>query len=109
MSLRFHLDEHIPSAVGQGLRRRGIDVTTTGEAGLAGIPDEQQLKFASREQRVMVTHDGDFLRLHRGGLPHAGIVYCKQGTPAIGEILHGLIFIHDLMTAQEMAGQVVYL
>ena len=33
-TMRFHLDEHVPHAIAEGLRRRGIDVTTTVEAGL---------------------------------------------------------------------------
>jgi hypothetical protein len=32
--LRFHLDEHIDPDVARALRRYGIDVTTTVEAGL---------------------------------------------------------------------------
>ena len=32
--LSFHLDEHMHPAIAAGLRRRGIDVTTTFEAGL---------------------------------------------------------------------------
>ena len=30
--IRFHLDEHVPTAVALGLRRRGIDVTTPADA-----------------------------------------------------------------------------
>ena len=37
--LRFHLDEHVPRAVAQGLRRRGIDVTTSTEAELLAQAD----------------------------------------------------------------------
>jgi hypothetical protein len=36
--LRFHLDEHVSPAVAEGLRRRGIDVTTTLDAGFPLIP-----------------------------------------------------------------------
>lgn len=42
MPVRFHLDEHIPASVAAGLRRRGIDVTTTIEAGLVGVEDQTQ-------------------------------------------------------------------
>lgn len=72
--LRFHLDEHVATAIAMGLRRRGIDVTTTIEAGLAGASDEEQLRHALVEGRVMVTHDADFLRLHREETDHCGIV-----------------------------------
>ena len=58
--LRFHLDEHIDSAIADGLRRRGIDVTTTAEAGLRGAGDEAHVAFALSEGRVVVTNDADF-------------------------------------------------
>jgi hypothetical protein len=32
------------------LRRRGIDVTTTPEAGLLGVADEEQLAFAISQE-----------------------------------------------------------
>jgi hypothetical protein len=37
--VRFHLDEHVPPAIAEGLRRRRIDVTTTADAGLRGADD----------------------------------------------------------------------
>jgi hypothetical protein len=36
----FHLDEHISGALAIALRHRGIDVTTTAEAGLVGAADQ---------------------------------------------------------------------
>jgi hypothetical protein len=39
--IRFYLDEHIDSVIARGLRRRGIDVTTTADAGLQGTTDEE--------------------------------------------------------------------
>ena len=44
--MKFHTDEHIATAVAEGLRRRGFDVTTTHEAGLRGASDEAQLEYA---------------------------------------------------------------
>jgi hypothetical protein len=44
--IRFHLDENISQAIANGLRRRGIDVTTTPEESLIGKLDEEQLAFA---------------------------------------------------------------
>jgi len=45
-SLRFHLDEHIPFALADELRRRGVDVTTTADAGLLGAEDESHVEYA---------------------------------------------------------------
>ena len=34
--IKFHLDENVSSAIADGLRRRGINATTTAEVGLIG-------------------------------------------------------------------------
>jgi predicted nuclease of predicted toxin-antitoxin system len=59
------MDQHFPVAVTDGLRRLGIDVLTTQDAGRCGLPDADQLAFAATEGRVMVTFDSDFLALHQ--------------------------------------------
>lgn len=107
--VKYHLDEHIHSAVAVGLRAQGIDVTTTTEAGLAGAADDDHLAFALREGRVVVTHDHGFLRLHGSGVGHAGIAYCHQDKYTLGEHLHLLVLLHACYTADEMQGRVEYL
>jgi len=104
----FHLDEHVPHTVAEALRRRGIDVLTAGEAGLLGMSDTEHLARALAAGRVFVTHDSDFLRLHQQH-PHAGIAYCAQGTRTIGQLVTGLVLIHELLTPAEMANQVEFL
>jgi hypothetical protein len=42
MPRTFHLHEHVADAVAQGLRLRGIDVTTTADASLRVDPDEMK-------------------------------------------------------------------
>ena len=68
-AIRFHLDEHIARAIADGLRRRGIDVTTTAGAGLSAALDSEQLAFSRLQGRVLVIHDAGFLRLHQRGHP----------------------------------------
>ena len=41
------MDEHVPQAVSQGLRRQGVDVLTTQKAGFLSVSDEGHLKFAA--------------------------------------------------------------
>jgi Domain of unknown function (DUF5615) len=107
--IRFHLDEHIPASIAGGLRRRGIDVSTSPESGLVGADDATQLAFAASSGRVLVTHDADFLRLHADGATHAGIAYCQQWTVSIGEMLRYLVLIYDLLSPEEMAGRIEFL
>ncbi len=73
-SLRYYLDEdiHRGREVADALRRRGIDVVTTAEAGRASqrISDSDQLEFATQHSRVLVTQD---VRL-QPTYPHAGVI-----------------------------------
>ncbi len=88
---RFHLDENIDPAVADGLRRRGVDVTTTQQVGLMRTSDEKQLEFALADARTLVTHDEDFLVLVREGATHAGIAYCHPELRSIGQMIAALM------------------
>jgi hypothetical protein len=108
-TIRFHLDEHAPSALAEGLRRRGIDVTTTPEVELLAASDEEQIAYALNKSRVVFTHDEDFLRLHSSGVPHAGIAYCHQEARTLGEIIRGLVLIWEIYDPEDMKGRLEYL
>ena len=108
MRVRFHLDENVPVAIAYALRRRLIDVSLTSEEDLMGATDLEQLEFAKRQQRVFVTQDKDFIRLHRAGNPHWGIVYWRQESVKIGAAVRHLILIHDLMNSEEMRNKLEF-
>ena len=59
LNIKFHLDEHVSPAIAVGLRRRGIDVTTTREVGLQGADDADQIAYtyppAGSSSRMMTT------------------------------------------------------
>lgn len=104
-----HHDAHIHPAVAGVLGRRGIDVTTTVEAGLQGATDEEHLAFARAERHIIAPHDDDYLRLHQRGIPHAGVVYCRQQARIIGEMLRTLILIWAVLTPEEMENHLEFL
>jgi len=106
--VRFHLDEHVPPAIAAGLRRRGIDVTTTSDAGLAGADDIDHIAYALANQRVIFTNDEDYLVLNDQGVDHAGIVFCQQGSRSIGEIIRFLTLLHACLMAADMQGTVEF-
>lgn len=91
------------------LRLRAIDAITTADAGLVGALDVAHIAFALPQQRVILTHAPDFLRLHTAGVEHAGIAYCHPRSRSIGEIIRYLCLMHDCLTPEEMHGQVEYL
>ena len=110
--IRFHLDENISQAIANGLRRRGIDVTTTPEESLIGKLDEAQLAFAVSQKRVIFTQDTDFLRLQQQGVSHYGIAYCQQRSKSIGEIMQSLVLIWhvlEVLEVHEMMDHLEYL
>lgn len=108
-TIRFHLDENGARAIARGLRRHGIDVTTTPEVGLLGVTDAEQAAHALSMGRVIFTQDRDFLRIHAAGLSHAGIAYCEKGTRGIGEIVDSLVLIWEIYHPDEMTGRVEFL
>src|SRR5262245_38785747 len=108
-TIRFHLDEHVDFAIADGLRRRGIDVTTTADAGLSGAEDIDHIAFALAEGRVIQTNDGDYLRLHGQGVGHAGIAYCRHQSRSIGEIIRALELIWNVFEPDEMRNHVEFI
>ncbi len=108
-TIRFHLDEHVDSAVDDGLRRRSIDVTTSADAGLLSADDTDHLAFAVRHSRVIFTNDSDFLRLNDRGMHHPGIVYCHQQSRSVGEIIRALELIWEVLEADEMSDRVEFI
>jgi predicted nuclease of predicted toxin-antitoxin system len=105
--IRFYLDEHIPKAVADGLRRRGIEVTRAQEVGLRRGSDQEHLEFARRENHVVVTKDSDFLRFNREGVSHNGIVYLDRDR-TIGEILNALELIAETLSPEDLRDHIEY-
>ena len=105
--IRMHLDENVDPDVALALRRHGIDVTTTQEAGLRTRSDTAQLDYIRGEGRVITTHDTDFLQIAGTTSDHSGIVYCDKTARSIGQIIRGLIY--EVLTPEEIRGQVEFL
>jgi predicted nuclease of predicted toxin-antitoxin system len=108
-TIRFHLDEHVPHAVAAGLRRRGIDVTTSTEAGLLGAADADQVAYGLAQGRVIFTEDDDFLALAAAGVEHAGLAYCRQNTRSVGQLVRALELLWDVYEPDEMRNRVEFL
>ena len=106
--LRFHLDEQVNPRIALGLRRRGIDVTTTVEAGLRTLDDGVQLNYAIRTGRVLVTSDAGFIARHQAGEKHRGIVYYQPQSRSIGDMVAFLSLMAEVLTPDEMHDRLEY-
>ena len=76
---RLYANENFALPVVLELRRLGHDVLTTHEAGRSdqSVPDDEVLRFASAEDRAVLTlNRKHFIRLHREGADHQGIIVC---------------------------------
>jgi hypothetical protein len=113
--LRFHLDEDAEShALVQALRSRGVDVSTTGEAGLTELSDPDQLAWSTRERRALLTYNAaDFCQLHaqfsQSGQNHGGIVIAEQQRHPVGEMMRRILRLRATLSAEDMRARLEFL
>lgn len=66
MAIRLYLDEDVDPLLAQVLRDRGMDCLSTLEANNRGLPDPDQLTFATAQGRAILTFNvKDFVDLSR--------------------------------------------
>jgi len=107
------MDEHVPSAITDGLRHRGIDVRTVQDDGLLGARDTELLDRATELGRVMFTRDTDFLeeanRRQRQGTEFSGVLYAHQLRVPIGQCISELELLAKICDPDEAVNRVEYL
>jgi predicted nuclease of predicted toxin-antitoxin system len=79
VAIRFYCDEDVHILVAVIGRQAGLDITHTQEYGRKGAKDPDQLAFAAKEERVLVTVNcADFepitVYFMREGSPHTGVL-----------------------------------
>ncbi len=102
--MRFYLDENVAFAVARMLRVAGIDTLTVSYAGMRGKTDPEQLAYATRLGRVLVTRDVDFEELARQSSEHAGVVYAWAYRVTNQALVDELINLHKTGTNEAMRG-----
>ncbi len=63
--MKFIADENISKTLVHAIRAAGYDIISVSEKELFGLSDKDILKFATREERIILTHDNDFLNISR--------------------------------------------
>lgn len=99
-----YMDVHVPQAITDQLRRRGIDVLTAIEDSAGRLPDDQLLGRALAMGRLVFTQDIRFMALaeqwQRGGRDFAGLVFGHQMHGTIGQFVQDLELV---ATASDLA------
>jgi len=77
--MKFYLDEDLTQKIAESLRRKGVDAVSAHETGNIQLSDREQLAYAGREGRCLVTRNArHFVLLARDAVqnqsPHAGIL-----------------------------------
>jgi hypothetical protein len=113
MAVALYLDVHVPQAIADQLRRRGVDVLTAIEDGCAMLPDEQLLDRSTTLGRVLFTQDIRFRALaedwQREGRAFAGLLFGHQLGATIGRFVSDLELIAQASGSNEWNGQVGHL
>jgi len=107
------MDVHVPSAVTEGVRRRGVDVLTAQEDGNQDSADEALLNRATEFHRILFTQDDDLLTIasawQKQSREFAGLAYCHQLAAGIGRIIEDLELLALCTTDDEARNCVIYL
>jgi hypothetical protein len=107
------MDHHVPRAVTNGLRLRGVDVITAAEDGASELRDPALLERATELDRVLFTQDDDLLieatHRQRRGQKFAGVIYAHQLHISIGDCIRDLELVSKISEPADMAGQTLFL
>ena len=106
-----YLDEDVSVVVADMLEARGFSAVTTREAGRLGATDRQQLEYASRHGKTLVTHNRvDFEELHRRylaeGYENWGTIVLGRDRP--GALVANVLKLLNRFTADEFRNQLFY-
>jgi len=107
------MDHHVPSAVTEGLRRRGVDVITAYEDNANTLEDPDLLTRATELSRLLVRMDkhlpAEAVRRQRRGISFAGVAYGRQTSITFREMIDSLELIAKVYKEDEVANRLHYL
>lgn len=101
MAVGIYMDVHIPRAIINGLRLRGVDVLTAQEDGTIPLEDSELLNRATKLGRLLYSQDDDLLaeahfRLEQN-IEFSGVIYSHQLKSPIGKCVEDLEIITKLL------------
>jgi hypothetical protein len=107
------MDVHIPLAVTESLRRRGLDILTSQDDGTASEDDESLLVRACQLGRILFSQDRDFLKIaadwQQRGRSFPGIFFARQQGASLGVLAYDIELLLVCCTTEELRDQVIHL
>lgn len=113
MPVSFYMDVHVPQAITEQLRLRGVDVLTAIQDGVRELSDAELLERARELGRVIFTQDNGFRALaedwQREGRPFSGLIFGRQTGLTIGQFVKDLELIARASEPDEWANTIEHL
>ncbi len=110
MTVRFYMDEHVPSPITNGLRDRGVDVLTVQEDFREGDDDGLLLDRAAELGRVVFTYDSDFYwhaaKRQAAGIEFTGIIIVGVSKLSNRQCIDDLEMIAKCCELDEWVGKI---
>jgi predicted nuclease of predicted toxin-antitoxin system len=84
--IRFLADENVSKSLTIFLKKEGYDIKDIKEERLFGMPDDEILELAGKEERIILTHDKEFGDVLQNPLNYKGIIiirYSNQSSDSV--------------------------
>jgi len=113
MTIALYMDVHVPQAITEQLRRRGIDVLTAFDDRTQELSDDQLLIRVTKLKRVLFTQDIRFRVLaetwQTEGKHFSGLIFGHQLGGTIGQFVKDLELIAKASEPDEWVNSVEYI
>jgi predicted nuclease of predicted toxin-antitoxin system len=111
--LALYMDVHIPRAITNGLKRRGVEVITAQEDSTAKLDDPPLLDRATELNRPLYTQDDDLLaearRRQTAGEVFSGVIYSHQLRSPIGRCVDDLELVAKTFEPEDLKNRVEFI
>lgn len=105
--MRFLLDQDVYAVTARFLVDVGHDVVLVGQIGLSQASDEEILKTAQEQNRILVTRDRDYGNLVFVRAVGTGVIYLRVLPSTVNAVHNELVRILQTYSEVELAGAFV--
>lgn len=113
MAVGLYMDVHIPRAITNGLRLRGVDVLTAQEDGTTTLDDSALLDRATELGRLLYSQDDDLLAEASfriaNKMTFSGVIYSHQLKSPIGKCIEDVEIIAKTFETDEVKNIIEYI
>ena len=113
MAIKLYMDHNVSSKISKGLRDKGIDVITAFEDNANKMEDKDLLDRSGELDRVICTHDDDFLResakRQKENVFFRDVIYIHQKRYSISQCINDLEYIAKENEPEDWFNRIDYL